>query len=229
MFVTARFAVSGFHLPLLQPDFSEKTKLGSCCSWVGREMESSERTKYLELNDSLWLGLTWREEALLPVRVVVEGPAVVPVLPVALVPAALDVGNVGEVGVGEGEIVARHVDVLAVGWHWEEGETVNDTQTSPRIKDILSFIGIFCVFKFKTYRRHTRSPGRKFPWWPAWSWPGPTCGTPRRVCMSGCWCSRWPTCRRSWWPGYTAPGTRLWTPHFVSEQQKCTAMSLPGY
>ena len=74
-------------------------------------------------------GIIWGEEALLPVGVVVEGPTVVPVLPVALVPARLDVGHVGEVGVGEGEVVAGHVDVLAVGR--QDGALVLQVESSP--------------------------------------------------------------------------------------------------
>ena len=145
--------------------------------------------------------LTWREEALLPVRVVVEGPAVVPVLPVALVPAGLDVGHVGQVGVGEGEVVAGHVDVLAVGWHWYK---VLRTLSRPS----------------NTYRLHTRSPGRRSPWRRAWSWPGRTAWTPPRACRSWSWCSRWRTGRRSWSPGYRAPGSQRWSPHFVSERRR---------
>ena len=60
---------------------------------------------------------TSTEEALPPLGVVVEGPAVVGVLVVALGPAALDVRHLGDVGVGEGQVVPRHVDVLAVGRH----------------------------------------------------------------------------------------------------------------
>ena len=126
------------HSPLLQPDFSEKTKLASCCSWVGREIESSDNKEnnYILAGGKLVCQiitrklLTWGEEALLPVWVVVEGPAVVPVLSVALVPARLDVRDVGEVGVSEGEVVAGHVDILAVCWHCKKWKVLLITSTS---------------------------------------------------------------------------------------------------
>ena len=60
---------------------------------------------------------TCAEETLPSLGVVVEGPAVVGALVVALGPAALDVGHLGDVGVGEGQVVPRHVDILAVGRH----------------------------------------------------------------------------------------------------------------
>ena len=50
------------HLPLLQPDFSEKMKPASCCSWVGSDIESSITQKKIRkiINSIFTLFSNWR-------------------------------------------------------------------------------------------------------------------------------------------------------------------------
>ena len=68
---------------------------------------------------------TCTEETLPALGVVVEGSAVVGALVVALGSAALDVGHLGDVGVGEGQVVTRLVYILTVGRHWQISSVKN--------------------------------------------------------------------------------------------------------